>query len=87
MSSAPIPKVEAMPGIPLTPGMLLSELVGDVENIDMLICLVRDKQGQLSLCSAGANVSDLAMGALVLQARAMQFVGDDPDINDRDYSA
>lgn len=67
------PKVYVLPGVELTPQVLLAKLLGNVENIVHLAVVRLDKDNNIKLSyTTGMDCGDIAIGALLLQSEVTE---------------
>jgi hypothetical protein len=74
-----IAKVEALPGIKLTPGMVLAEVLGNAEDLETVIIITRDKSGELGICFSAAGVSDLSAASMLCSYEAHSKIAEQND--------
>lgn len=75
-------KVECMPGIKLTPHMLLAQCLADADALEDVIIFTIEKgtkegeAGYLEMCHTGVTNGQRAVAALMLQRAVMQKIED-----------
>lgn len=65
-----------IPGVPITPAMLLAELVGSQDDIDGIAVVGKRKDGTLFRCRTSMTSGELSLAAAVMQADAVASVVD-----------
>lgn len=76
----PAIKVEILPGIKITPQMLLSQVLADAEALRGVILITFEKDrgptdgGYAEICSCGTDITDLSLAAHALQAEMLKHV-------------